>query len=105
MFSGSKLEIGHAPHYEHTVHMRKKEPIFVPQFKIPLEHQAVLDEFVNTMMRSKVFVECRSPHNVPIFLVNKPKSEGKRVVCDFRKVNQEAYTDKYTVKVCFTIGF
>ena len=97
VFSGSKLQIGHAPHYEHTVHMRTKEPISVPQYKIPLEHQAILDEFVKTMLRSKVIVECRSSHNVPVFLVNKPKSEGKRVVCDFGMVNKNAFTDKYCI--------
>ena len=97
VFSGSKLQIGHAPHYEHTVHMRTREPVYVPQFRIPYEHQAILDEFVKTMLRSNVIVECHSQNNVPIFLVNKPKSEGKRVVLDFRRLNQQVFTDKYSI--------
>ena len=94
VFSGSKLDIGHTPHYEHTIAMKTNAPIFVPQFRIPMEHQSILDEFVKTLMRAKVLIECNSVHNVPIFLVDKPKSEGKRVVCDFRAVNRQSFDDR-----------
>ena len=98
VFSGSKLDIGHTPHYEHTIAMKSHAPIFVPQFRIPMEHQSILDEFVKTLMRAKVLIECNSVHNVPIFLVDKPKSDGKRVVCDFRAVNRQSFDDKYSIR-------
>ena len=98
VFSGSKLDIGHTPHYEHTIAMKTNAPIFVPQFRIPMEHQSILDEFVKTLMRAKVLIECNSVHNVPIFLVDKPKSDGKRVVCDFRAVNRQSFDDKYSIR-------
>ena len=98
VFSESPFHVGYTPHYAHKVHLKTNDAIYQQQFNIPLEQQGVLTEFIKNMLQAKIIVECRSIHNVPLFLVRKSNQKNAyRVVCDFRKCNSLSVSDRFAV--------
>ena len=107
IFSANEYDIGKADVMEHIISPTSDNPIFIGQFKIPQEHQAFVDAFVDRALIQGVVEECRSPHNSPIFVVAKPGG-GLRIVQDLRAVNDGSLDDQYSiadVKQCIdTVG-
>ena len=108
IFSESKYDLGYSTALKHTITLRDKEPVFVPQFRIPHDHLDIFDAWVKQMIAAKVIVPCRSPYNSPVFLVRK-KNGGTRVVQDLRRLNAQSLEDRYTIldtKECINrVGF
>ena len=98
VFSGSKYDIGHSRTISHTIPLRDKEPVYVPQFKIPDAHRDVVDSHVREWLRCKAIRKCRSPYNSPIFCVEKGHGEGLRVVQDLRELNKHTFDDRYCIQ-------
>ena len=108
VFSKNKFDLGWTDVMEHTVRMKDDNPVFVKQFRVPYEHQAVLHEFVDELLKKGAIRESRSPYNSPVFCVPKklpPDAEPGanpplRCVLDFRAVNRAAIPQSYSMKDC-----
>lgn len=108
VFSKDKFDLGWTNVMEHKVHMKNENPVYVKQFRVPYEHQAVLHEFVDELLKKGAIQESRSPYNSPVFCVPKkalPDAEpGQdvplRCVLDFRTINRNAMPQKYSMKDC-----
>ena len=67
------------------------------QFKIPLPHQEIIQEFVEEMLDRKLIEVSRSRYNSPIFCVKK-KNGSWRPVVDLRAINQATVEDFYSIR-------
>ena len=108
VFSKDKFDLGFCDVIEHKVHMKTDDPVFVKQFRVPYEHQAVLHEFVDELLKKGAIQDSKSPYNSPVFCVPKkllPGADPKekpplRCVLDFRAINKHAIPQKYSMKDC-----
>ena len=108
VFSKDKFDLGWTDVMEHKIHMKSENPVFVKQFRVPYEHQSVLHEFVEELLKKGAITESRSPYNSPVFCVPKklpPDAEPGtqaplRCVLDFRAVNRHAIPQSYSMKDC-----
>jgi hypothetical protein len=101
VFSTDKYDVGHTPHYHHRIESTTDQPIYVPQFKIPVGDEKALDEMSTNLTAAHVLIEQPSLHNTPIFMVAKrggTSAGQKRFVQDFRKRNAGSKDDKYTIR-------
>ncbi len=81
----------------HEIVLKTPEPIYVKQFKIPDAHRQEVKRHVLEWLKLGVIQPARSRYNSPIFAVMK-KDVGVRLVQDFRALNNQSYTDKYSMK-------
>ena len=108
VFSKDKFDLGWTDVMQHKIHMKSETPVFVKQFRVPYEHQSVLHEFVEELLKTGAITESRSPYNSPVFCVPKklpPDAEPGttaplRCVLDFRAVNRHAIPQSYSMKDC-----
>jgi hypothetical protein len=81
----------------HKINIENNQPIFIKQFCTPDAHQEVILEHINEWQNKKVFEECSSPYNSPVFCVPK-KRGGLRIVQDCREINKNLYEYTYAIK-------
>jgi hypothetical protein len=89
VFSLDKFDVGHTPHYHHRMERTTDQPIYVQQFKIPVDDEQALDKFATNLTAARVL----------IFMVAKRGGANvgkKRFVQDFRKQNAASQDNKYT---------
>ena len=81
---------------EATIPTEPGQTAFTRQFPLPESHLRELRGMMDELL-AKGWVEpqAHSPHNNPIFLVQKPGGKGWRVVLDFRRLNAITTKDKY----------
>ena len=97
VFSKNKSDLGCATNATHTIHLKHEAPIFVKQFPVPESYRSQLNLQVKEWLKMGVIKPTNSPYNSPIFVV--PKKDGSpRYVLDFRKLNSNSHTDKYSMK-------
>ena len=104
--SKSKFDLGWSDVVKHKIRMKREEPIFIRQFRVPLHHQEVLKEFVNELLRKGAIRPSRSPYNSPIFCVDKKMPHDAkpgdkpplRAVLDFRTINLNSMPDRYAMR-------
>ena len=99
IISVNKYEIGRTSALVHKIKLKDQDPIHKKQFRIPLEHEQELNDYVNQLLKSNCIELSKSPYNAPIFLVKK-KDNSNRVVCDFRFLNWNTIPDKYSIRDC-----
>ncbi len=81
----------------HEIALKTAEPIYVKQFKIPDAHRKEVEKHVLEWLKLGVIQPAHSHYNSPIFDVM--KTDGNvRLVQDFRALNNQSYTDKYSMK-------
>jgi hypothetical protein len=81
----------------HDITLKSEEPVYVKQFKIPDAHRQQVEQHVTEWLKLGVVQPSRSKFNSPIFVVAK-KNGGLRLVQDFRALNAQTHTDKYSMK-------
>jgi hypothetical protein len=81
----------------HEIALKTQEPIYVKQFKIPDAHRKEVEDHVLEWLKLGVIQPARSRYNSPIFAVLK-KDGNVHLVQDFRALNTQSYTDKYSMK-------
>ncbi len=95
--SQDKFDFGRTDTLMHKITLKTQEPIYVKQFKISDAHCKEVERHVLEWLNLGVIQTARSRYNSPIFAVM--KKDGKvRLVQDFRALNQQSYTDKYSMK-------
>jgi hypothetical protein len=98
--SQDKFEFGRTDTLMHEIALKSQEPIYVKQFKIPDAHRNEVEKHVLEWLKLGVIQPALSRYNSPIFAVMK-KDSIVRLVQDFRALNEQFYTDKYSMKdVC-----
>ena len=102
VFSKDKFDLGHSDVIEHKIKLKDPEgdPVHVKQFPIPLAYRQQIWDWVDELLAQGAIELSRSSYNSPIFSVPKPHSNGKerRIVLDFRAINQASVADKYTIR-------
>ena len=106
VISRSKFDLGFTNVIEHHIHMKDQVPIHTRQFRVPFEHEAILHEFVDELLRKGAIEPSRSPYNSPVFCVTKkPLPDAKpgdplplRCVLDYRRINERSTPDRYTMR-------
>jgi hypothetical protein len=81
----------------HEIVLKITEPIYVKQFKIPDAHRQEVEKHVLEWLKLDVIQPARSRYNSPIFAVMK-KDGNVCLVQDFRALNNQSFTDKYSMK-------
>ena len=81
----------------HDISLKSEEPVYVKQFKIPDAHREQIEKHVTEWLKLGVVQPTRSKFNSPIFVFAK-KNGGLRLVQDFRALNSQTHTDKYSMK-------
>ena len=96
--SESPKDLGYTDKVMHEIHMKSREPVHIPQFRIPEEHLQMLNKHVDDLLESGCIIRSSSAFNSPMFLVKKPSGNGLRVVQDMRAINEASYDNKYSIK-------
>ena len=96
-FSQSKYDLGYCDKVNHTIYLEDDKPIFVPQFRLPREHEEAIEEAVEEWLRAGVVYRTRSRYNTPIFAVRK-QGGGLRIVQDLRAINKKSSEDQYSIR-------
>jgi hypothetical protein len=95
--SQNKFDLGRTDTLMHEIVLKTPEPMYVKQFKIPDAHRQEVERHVLEWLKLGVIQPAHSRYNSPIFAVMK-KDGGVRLVQDFRALNNQSYTDKYSMK-------
>jgi hypothetical protein len=97
VFSLSKNDLGRSNLIQHDIQLKTSEPIYVKHFKLPEAHREAVETQVLEWLKLGVIQPTVSKYNSPIFVVMK-KDGGIRLVQDFRALNSQTYTDKYSMR-------
>ena len=97
VFSKNEYDLGWTDKVSHRINLEHNRPIHTKQFKIPLPHQEIIQEFVEEMLDKKLIELSRSRYNSPIFCVKK-KNGSWRPVVDLRAINQATVEDFYSIR-------
>ena len=98
IFSKTKFDLGKANHYEHSITLKHRDPLYIKQFKIPDVHRKMLEEQVREWLKLGIIQRSNSKYNSPVFIVPKKEPGSFRFVQDFRQLNQNSLDDKYCMK-------
>jgi hypothetical protein len=97
VFSANKFDLGRTNAVKHNVRLMEPHPVHRKQFRIPWDHQQLVKDHIEALLKAKCIRTSRSPFNAPIFCVPKPHG-GMRVVLDYRALNTQTYDDKYVIR-------
>jgi hypothetical protein len=92
-----KFDLDRTDTLMHEIALKTEEHIYIKQFKIPDAHQKEVERHVLEWLKLGVIQPAHSRYNSPIFAVMK-KDGTVRLVEDFRTLNNESFTDKYSMK-------
>ncbi len=91
--SQDKFNLGRTDTLMHKILLKIQEPIYVKQFKIPDAHCKEVKKHVLEWLKLGVIQPACSGYNSPM------KKDGNvHLVQDFRALNNQSYTDKYSMK-------
>ena len=80
--------------YVQRITLRDKAPVYVPQYRLPNAHKAMMREQIEELLAQGIIRPSTSYYNNPNLMV--PKKNGKwRMVTDFRQLNKKVVPDKY----------
>jgi hypothetical protein len=97
-FSADNLDLGFTDLEQHTIDLKVKDPVFSLQFRLPAEHQQLIQENVAGWLQAGIIERSRLPYNSPIFCVPKKEGQGLRCILDYRRVNSSSFSDQYSLR-------
>ena len=95
IFSIDENDLGRTHLTCHRIDTGKNDPVFIPQFRRSKGENEIINEYVSSMLENDIIEPSTSAWGSPIFLVDKKESKKKRLVVDFRKVNELSRKDKF----------
>ena len=104
VFSKDKYDLGRCDVIPHKVTMKEpdQDPIHVKQFPIPIAYRQQIYDYVDQLLAMGAIELSRSSYNSPMFSVPKPhekdKDKNRRIVLDYRSINQASLPDKYSIR-------
>ena len=104
--SKDKFDLGHTTVIKHAIRMKNDVPIHCRQFRVPFEHEQVLHNYVDELLKKGAIEVSRSPYNSAVFCVAKKVPQNHvpgtpiplRVVLDYRRINAESLPDRYSIR-------
>lgn len=97
VFSINKFELGRTNAFQHDIRMNTRMPLHRKQFRIPIQNEQHIHEYVDQLLASGCIELSKSPYNSPIFVVQK-KDGSPRIVLDYRHINAHSLPDKYLIR-------
>ncbi len=95
--SNSLFDTGRSQTIAHNIQLKKQDPIYMKQFRIPDAQLEAVQNHVEELLKLGVVRPSRSKFNNPIYLVSRFDG-GLRIVHDFRAINQETLLEPYSMK-------
>ena len=83
---------------KHTIKLDTEQPLYTPQYRVPVIHQAPLDDVIKEMLNDEVIRVSQSPYNSPLIVVPKPDGTIRPCV-DFRKINHHVVPDRFPLPI------
>ena len=83
---------------KHTIKLDTEQPLYTPQYRMPVIHQAPLDDVIKEMLNDKVIRVSQSPYNSPLIVVPKPDRTIRPCV-DFRRINHHVVPDRFPLPI------
>ena len=80
IFAHSDYDLGFTDKVSHKITLKTDKPIYRKQFKIPLAHQEVIENYVKDMLQANIIEVARSRYNSPIFCVTKKNGKLRPVI-------------------------
>jgi hypothetical protein len=104
--SKNKYDLGFADVIQHSIRMQDEIPVHNRQFRVPFEHESVLHDYVDELLKQGAIEVSRSPYNSAVFCVakklppNHPEGDPVplRCVLDYRGVNAKSLPDRYSIR-------
>jgi hypothetical protein len=93
-----KYDLGLAKNYKHKINLKNEDPVYRKQFKIPEAHHNFIEQTLEEWLKLGVVRRLDLLYNSPICCVPKKKGQGLRIIQDFRELNQNSHSDKYSLK-------
>ena len=99
LFAVRANELGQCSREEVTIRLKSKEPVVARNYRTPLKFREWLKQQLHDLQQEGVIELSQSPYNSPALVVPKKldvagdpndptRSQGKRLVVDYRQVNQ-----------------
>jgi hypothetical protein len=73
-FSADRFDIGRTHLLEHTIDLEDKKPVFIPQYRLPLDQLRMIKENVTGWLAAGIIERSNSHYNAAVFCV--PKKTG-----------------------------
>lgn len=91
-----------------TIRTEDSEPIYSKMYPYPMGVAEFVNSEIKDLLKNGIIRPSRSPYNNPIWVVDKKGNDEmgnkkKRLVIDFRKLNQKTIDDKYPIANISTI--
>lgn len=91
-----------------TIRTEDEEPIYSKLYPYPMGVADFVNMEIKDLLKNKIIRPSKSPFNNPIWVVDKKGTDesgnkNKRLVIDFRKLNQKTVDDKYPIPNVTTI--
>jgi hypothetical protein len=95
--TNSLFDTGRSQDTAHDIQLKKQDPIYLKQFRIPEAQQEAVQKHVEDLLKLGVVGPSQSKFNNPINVVAKPDG-GLRIVHNFQAINQETLLEPYSMK-------
>ena len=103
--SKDKFDLGRASVIKHSIAMKDNIPTHSRQFRIPMHHEHIVHDYVDSLLKQGAIEISRSPYNSAIFCVPKKvppdwpadQEVPMRVVLDYRAVNMRSIPDRFAI--------
>jgi hypothetical protein len=93
-FADNDDDIGRTDAVPHRVYQKEQTPVYRKQFPLPQAHTDFMHKTIDHLLRlGCVRRDYSSPHNSPVFAVQKPHSTELRLVQDLRQINESLHND------------
>jgi hypothetical protein len=96
--SFDKYDLGLTKNFKHKMHLKKQDPVYRKQFKIPEAHHQFTEQTLDEWLKLGVVRRSNLLYDSFIFSIPKKQGQGLRIVQDFRELNQNSHIDKYSMK-------
>lgn len=94
IFSVDELDIGRTSTVKHHINLKDNEPVQNRYFTVPHGKRDEVERAINQMLDKCAIRPSTSAYASPAFLVDKDQGKGKRLVTDYRKLNDKTVQDK-----------
>lgn len=94
VFSKHDLDIGRTTTLKHKMKLTTDVPIAKSRYSIAPRLKPLFEQTINQMLGAGILRNSISPYATPVFFVDKDGGQSKRLVADYRAINDVTITDE-----------
>lgn len=94
VFSRDEQDIGRTGTIKHRIHLTDEAPVHKAFYRVPVRNRDRMEETINRMLQMGVIRESKSAYAAPVFFVDKDQGRDKRLVADYRALNDKTVPDR-----------